>query len=129
MYHLAVILTNSFFQREKKFGFSSILNFPVIVKLNFFYFLLNTFRYRDEFDVILIDEASTLTELETLPAFAFSPKSIVLFGDAKQYPGDQYKLRENYDKKMLTNFFYRTIFHYFLKNGRDRVLRSVNQTN
>lgn len=83
---------------------------------------LNIFRTCDrKYDVILMDRASEITELDTLAALAFSPSSIILFGDGKRYPADQYNILSN-DEKYLKKYFYQTIFHYLMRFGRNRVI-------
>lgn len=74
-----------------------------------------------------MDNASELTELSILPALAFSPTSIVMFGDRKRLPRDIFELGKTYDKTWLYNYFYRTIYQNFLFFGKNRVLNLIDK--
>lgn len=87
-----------------------------------FLFVFNIFRYRDGFDTILINDASKISELDTLPALEFSPSSIILFGDERRLPEDRYRLFNDVHKHSkksisLKKTFYQTIFHRFRSHG------------
>lgn len=70
-----------------------------------------------------MDDAAEMTELSTLPAFAFFARSIILFGDQNKKPQDHYELGEKYGS---VQNLYPTVFHRFLKMGKDRVLNLMN---
>lgn len=70
-----------------------------------------------------MDDASIITALDT-PALAFSPSSIILFGDRnyKSTRNDHYGLLEKYEYAS-SELLYPTIFRNYLVNGKHRVLR------
>lgn len=108
-------------------SFSCILTWSSLFRMMMpniphFLFVFHTFRYRDGFDTILINDASKISELDTLPALEFSPSSIILFGDEKRWPEDRYGLFNNLEKHSkksisLKKTYYQTIFHRFRSFG------------
>lgn len=48
--------------------------------------VLNIFRYRDNFDVVLINDAAEITQPSALKALIFPSDSIIIFGDGNHYP-------------------------------------------
>lgn len=75
------------------------------------------FRHRHKkFDTILMNNACRITELDSLPALAFAPSSMILFGvENRSSPDDRYRLFNNCDVK----YKQRTIFHWFGRFARN----------
>lgn len=66
-----------------------------------------------------MNDASQITELEALPALAFNPSSMILFGDENRRPGDRHQLFKNHDDiRFKMKLVYSTMFHRFGHFGR-----------
>lgn len=74
-------------------------------------------RFRNEIDVLIIDEAAQATEPNTLIPLQYGPKKVVLVGDPKQLPATTFSSDSQvtkYNRSMFERILDNEVPPYFL---------------